>query len=463
MRRALFLPIALWLTACGGEAEPKDEGAPDTSDPPVDVDGDGAFVDEDCDDTDATVFPGADETCDGVDDDCDGAVDEDPIDPITWWVDADGDGYGAGEPRTTCEVDDGATSFVDTDCDDADPDAYPGAPTVLDDDVDQDCDGTLEETRWATTPVAPSAAQRMWATQQTAFLDQNGDPCTASITLFVSEDAICYVGADDALRCGGNYTSADSGLAFADVGLSGVEQVEWYESRSGTMMFALAGGTLWTRGSDNRYGWLGNGTYDGVADWTAWPAERVSGFATDAVSTLCVTTEAGPGYCAGLGFTSTAAQIVAEADHVYVDYDLFAHWDSDVWRVQATYPNAMVTAEGFTPWHRGFAVGAPEHVVSGSYGSRYYVDALYWLEDDGTVHAMQGPEESYTLDGFREVDTLPATGALFLTGQALTACAVYTDGSIWCHGDQSWWNEPLGPMDVLVEAAPPGSVDTRCE
>lgn len=42
----------------------------------IDVDGDGYPVTTDCDDTDATVYPGATEVSDGIDNDCDGVVDE---------------------------------------------------------------------------------------------------------------------------------------------------------------------------------------------------------------------------------------------------------------------------------------------------------------------------------------------------------------------------------------------------
>ncbi|MFZ5477193.1 MAG: putative metal-binding motif-containing protein, partial [Myxococcota bacterium] len=62
-----------------------------------------AIVDGDCDDADATVFPGAQEVCDGVDSDCDGGVDEDG--QTLWFTDADGDGYG--DPATgeqACEA-----------------------------------------------------------------------------------------------------------------------------------------------------------------------------------------------------------------------------------------------------------------------------------------------------------------------------------------------------------------------
>jgi hypothetical protein len=101
--------------------------------------------DTDCDDSDAAVFPGAEELCNGVDDDCDGEADEGlPGDVATWYTDADGDGYG--DPATgvdACEQPSG-TVADNTDCDDTDPRAYPGGPEVAYDGVDGDCDGASD-------------------------------------------------------------------------------------------------------------------------------------------------------------------------------------------------------------------------------------------------------------------------------------------------------------------------------
>jgi hypothetical protein len=98
----------------------------------------------DCDDASATVYPGAEEFCDGVDTDCDGSVDEDALDAATWYADGDGDGFG--DAATTAFACAQPSGFVadDTDCDDASATVYPGAEEWCDG-VDTDCDGVLDE------------------------------------------------------------------------------------------------------------------------------------------------------------------------------------------------------------------------------------------------------------------------------------------------------------------------------
>ena len=50
---------------------------------------------DDCDDTDPTAYPGAEEVCDGVDNDCSGEADEGLL--MTVSSDTDGDGYGVAD------------------------------------------------------------------------------------------------------------------------------------------------------------------------------------------------------------------------------------------------------------------------------------------------------------------------------------------------------------------------------
>ncbi len=98
--------------------------------------------DSDCDDADAVTYPGADEVCDGKDNDCDGDVDEGV--QSTFYLDGDGDGYGAGTETTEACAAPGGYVADGTDCDDGDAAVHPGAPEVCNE-RDDDCDGQVDE------------------------------------------------------------------------------------------------------------------------------------------------------------------------------------------------------------------------------------------------------------------------------------------------------------------------------
>ncbi len=99
----------------------------------------------DCDDTDPSEHPYADEWCDGDDDDCDGQVDEPHSeDAALWYADADADGYGTEDDFLWgCPP---ASGYAATygDCNDADASVHPSAAEVLDL-RDQDCDELVDE------------------------------------------------------------------------------------------------------------------------------------------------------------------------------------------------------------------------------------------------------------------------------------------------------------------------------
>jgi len=109
--------------ACGDEPDcsgDDDTTGDDDTDEPLDADGDGWNEEEDCDDSDAAINPGAEEVCDSQDNDCDPSTGEQDDD--------DGDGY----------------SICSGDCDDGDADSWPGAFESCDGD-DNDCDGSVDE------------------------------------------------------------------------------------------------------------------------------------------------------------------------------------------------------------------------------------------------------------------------------------------------------------------------------
>jgi hypothetical protein len=90
----------------------------------TDNDGDGFVEPDDCNDSNASIHPAADEVCgNGIDDNCNGAVDN--AEP-----DKDGDGVSR------------CVSGVTTDCDDWNSGRYPGRPEVCGNGVDENCDGS---------------------------------------------------------------------------------------------------------------------------------------------------------------------------------------------------------------------------------------------------------------------------------------------------------------------------------
>ncbi len=94
---------------------------------------------QDCDDTNSNVNPDAEEICDEQDNDCDGFIDEGLL--VEYFLDNDGDGYGdESNSMMSC---DSLSGYVtnDLDCDDSDPAINPDAEEVLNNGIDEDCDG----------------------------------------------------------------------------------------------------------------------------------------------------------------------------------------------------------------------------------------------------------------------------------------------------------------------------------
>ncbi len=119
---AIGVTVALWGNDCvNGLVEAWD----------ADRDGFSACA-TDCDDSDPDIHPGAAEQPDGIDNDCD-----DQIDEGTTAVDDDGDGY-CDDPIACTD------GSLPGDCADQAPAVNPGADEVVDNGIDDDCDGRVD-------------------------------------------------------------------------------------------------------------------------------------------------------------------------------------------------------------------------------------------------------------------------------------------------------------------------------
>lgn len=110
-----------------------------------DEDGDGFYSFEDCDDHNPALSPGAAEICDGIDNNCDGLIDNGII-ITTYYVDADGDGFGDAALHIDTCLTASPIGYADNglDCDDNNPDIHPNAAEICDG-IDNDCNGMADD------------------------------------------------------------------------------------------------------------------------------------------------------------------------------------------------------------------------------------------------------------------------------------------------------------------------------
>ena len=162
-----------------------------------DNDGDGVVACLDCDDGDTERYPGQTEVCDGLENNCDGVTDLDAVDRLQWYVDLDEDGFGdAATVQVLCNAPDDADYLhVGGDCDD---DVAVVNPNMVElcDLFDNDCADGVDE--------SDAFDARTW------FEDADGDGFGA----FTSQLRACsqpngYV--DNATDCNDNAAAAHPG------------------------------------------------------------------------------------------------------------------------------------------------------------------------------------------------------------------------------------------------------------
>ena len=183
-------------------------GGPEASD--KDSDGDGYKPsDGDCDESDASVYPGAPETWyDGIDSDC--AGDDD--------FDRDGDGY---------RHEDSGVAASKVDCNDRDKSVHPGAEDVPGDGVDSDCDGADGEDTGGpddtgdtgSGPGDDTGEPGWWVDADgDGYAPSQGDCNDAEIGVSPGVDEVCDDGVDN--DCDGDIDKYDA-ACFGDASCGG--------------------------------------------------------------------------------------------------------------------------------------------------------------------------------------------------------------------------------------------------
>jgi len=96
----------------------------------------------DCNDQDSLVHPAAIEICDGIDNNCNDSID-DGLDLYIYYFDEDEDSYGTPDSFIMTCWDTPIVGYVvdSTDCDDTNLAINPAATEIINNDIDEDCDG----------------------------------------------------------------------------------------------------------------------------------------------------------------------------------------------------------------------------------------------------------------------------------------------------------------------------------
>lgn len=345
--------------------------------------------------------------------------------------------------------------------------------------------GALTDDLWR--PVAPSAERFAWqGVQNELYRASDGRNCRdAEVVIGIGSEALCFVDADDELRCAGRVYDREFGSTFELVGQTGVDQI-FISMVSGTvggnsLCVHRRDGTAWCLGAFNNFGQYNDGTTNPTSDWVRWGSrDELVSLATGTFDQFCGRYADGSVECVGNQFGVEPVAVGTSAlERMWIDTYGDVHLDDlEVFRVSNGRTDCQVMAHGLAcAGLHDF--GDAGKVVDGNWAGMTWVqdfeiDTVCWLDDVGRVFCgyreehpdlgvlepvrvfLRGPVVALALDGY-------GFGGW---GVSSARCAVRHDGSLWCVGDNTAGKLGTGDEEPLLEETevqPPGTVRIRCD
>jgi hypothetical protein len=368
----------------------------------------GVTTGDDCDDSSASVAPGAPELCgDEIDQDCSGA-DEPCPDNLLPVAPADGDFMWQGVQ----------TAFTNN-----------GEP----------CTGSL----------ALAMGDQVFC-----YVDTSGQ-----------QELFC-AGRTFTETWGPSFVS--TGL----LGVQQVLQIPTFNQENGNGTCALVQGLPTCLAHWNASGQLGTGGTASSETWTPWIAgEGLAWLASGTSDSFCGPTAAGDVWCTGDSFGSTP-QIAGQTSEQKVWINTFGQLqldDPSVRRTSQGRSECTIGSQGLRcSISEAELWGRAGHVVDGGMISPpppdFDGEAVVWLEDDGSV--WRGAVDDYGYIAVDEHFTDMPVLAIAYHYYTDTFCGVYNDGSLVCFGtnDQGKLGTgALAPLQQDTVVLPAGSFEPRCQ